>query len=75
MIAHLLASDALRPLMLNLPPELWSETFYSFPRKNLISLHAASHLFHQIARPLIFEEFHFHPFQNQDLGERQFAVF
>ncbi|KAJ7896692.1 hypothetical protein B0H14DRAFT_3605134 [Mycena olivaceomarginata] len=57
----------------NLPPELWSETFKGLPSKALISLHATSHQFHQIARPLLFGEFHFHPFHVQEGASSRYS--
>ncbi|KAF8209561.1 hypothetical protein K438DRAFT_2062927 [Mycena galopus ATCC 62051] len=46
----------------HLPTELWGETFAALPRKTLLSLHATSHLFNEISRPLLFAEFDLHPF-------------
>jgi hypothetical protein len=56
-----------------LPNELWFETFSILPRKTLMSLHSASRLFHRISRPLLFDEFEFHPFQIQEGASSRYA--
>ncbi|KAJ6455205.1 hypothetical protein C8R45DRAFT_1082560 [Mycena sanguinolenta] len=55
----------------DLPPELWLDVLKNLPRSSVLAFHAASPLFSDLSRPLLFTKFVFHPPKTDNRAKRE----